>query len=521
MEVKAHAKRTKRAILHRLAESDHSSCVRLYKCIHASFPCEDPEELLGYLESIKSLQGTIVPDDEWRGSLSVFCLEVTRSLHQIVRNIVLHQLIKINFHRQYWMDSLSTSAFVRSAQFIGTQYPKVSWEVQTRIGNLRKLEKDYVEWIGNLHLSLNKMSKIRHFEDEIKPFKVYVDELYRTITSKQPNPTADPNEIVNILEESIKSLPEFKLWFAERLEPLGMPSYSRRNWLKYFIGFGSIIGVMVISGVQHNPAKKFLNKVVDSLKLVVEERVLEPTTEIWNSMFERHEELDYAKQNLDRDRMQLSQLLEDFGIPKENAKQLDLTIVNEKWDEHMKRPVLHLPALRTELYIQVEKMKVDIQGIILAVQQILKANDINLQLMGVIPIAMATLYGVKSLFSWCSNHLNYRQGHSKRRVYRRVKNKLRKMECLLIRYTDNEQKSTASDTISKDTQTKMTQRELGRLIFLLHQIRQDIPYLPHNSRTIMTEDIDILESLEYDEWQKVLHLMFMYRNHQWLQCEGF
>jgi len=506
MEGQARIKRTTKTILKSLLESDQPSSETVHEAIK-SLPCDDPKELLELIGNVTNLNGTVNSDDEWLCNLSLFGLEVTKSLHQIVLSTLLNELNQINIHKKYWKSTLSTPWCLRYVQFVGTEYPKVQQDVKERINGLIDYEKDLVEWVGDLHTSLNKLSRIRRFDDGIKKFAVFVEGIGKLITNEDIKPIGDPNQLLNVLKQAIGRLPEFEDWFKTQLEPHSMPHHFRRNWLKYFIGLGSLIGAAVIVFPGNKFVKQHTSQTVGCLNTIVEEKIIEPCQEIWMSIFDTQEDLDVSKKLLQQNRLRVVKLLENYGTSPEMAEKLDLTDVMTSYDNNIKSPVINAGELTTEIYIQVQKMKLDTETIMLNVQQVLKANDINLRLMGLIPFVMTTCFGIKALLVWVTDQFGGRLLLSEAKIFRGVKSKLQKVEYLLIRHLGYENNS-------RNMHSTMSKRELGRLIFLLHQIRIEIPSLPESSRDLLAEDMKILESLNYNEWQKLFTIMSMYKNHK-------
>eukprot|EP00475_Leptophrys_vorax_P026970 TRINITY_DN38396_c0_g1_i1.p1 TRINITY_DN38396_c0_g1~~TRINITY_DN38396_c0_g1_i1.p1 ORF type:complete len:800 (+),score=134.60 TRINITY_DN38396_c0_g1_i1:39-2438(+) len=202
--------------------------------------------------------------------------------------------------------------------------------------------------------------------------------------------------------------------------PFRRPSHFRRYWLFYTVGFIGA-GAFTYNLVYGTPGfwSWLLNTIRDSLVEFYKEHVSVPLNNIFQRLFFRRNksQFDKARKDLRESRESLERMLLKYGqqdlqtnpelakllLPenaqerrryeaqlKERSSRGDMSIVMKRYESEVSQPLW--TTVRGELIsgvlIQLQKLKVDTEATIVELDMLIDENDLNLQVLAIVPALM-------------------------------------------------------------------------------------------------------------------------------------
>lgn len=297
----------------------------------------------------------------------------------------------------------------------------------------------------------------------------------------------------------------------EMHDPVRMPSHWFRRWPHYLAG--AALCLLFYKQVFQRRAT-ILAAAKDGWETVtafVRKRVVEPMRDIYATI--RYDDSKVgimSAQSLAADTESLKRMVEDFladhgGVPASQDLSVvltaveagDITVVMREYESGIRKPISGLlfgSVLRTIL-IQVQKQKVDVDRAMTALDQIMRSNELNFQLIAAIPallIVGALGYEARKFFA--------RTNDTSRTIaiYADLRSALRRVEIMLH---DN-------DCLSL--------LEQGALVVLVHNLWVRSRGLSVSLRRRFEEDLRLLLNAKHGIARKMATLRRMYRQYSFL-----
>jgi nuclear-control-of-ATPase protein 2 len=312
---------------------------------------------------------------------------------------------------------------------------------------------------------------------------------------------ATPELLLNVLLDTLEYLPKFEITVLEYLQRWRSPGHLQRNWFWYTLG----------STVASYSCIKFLNNRQQIMANMQEargimsnftyEHVLEPVMKIYHHVFKtlKNRQIETTSQQLGASRLHLSNMLRAYGMEHQDftAKEVesmaargDMSIVMKRYEEEVQKPLRSIGSggIVQALLIQIQKLKVDTETTMLAVDQLIEANEINFELAATIPALLVVFPVLNALYQfWRSKKIPMFE----QKAFYQLRLLLRKIDKVLTNYSNNQTGGSLSAT--------------GAGYILLHSARIDSlsrgiingPELRH-----LREDLADLNSPAYTVAQK-------------------
>jgi hypothetical protein len=493
-------------------------------------------------------KSTQISRQDWQRAQALFCLEALTALHRDVVQLLLDILMDIEAHIAYWRSKRSSGL-----QLYLQKGPEHWWETRPRavlatglkpwfsyiafkqrteideiLSNLIELQEKFLDKIGELYRAIQFMSNLDSLErsiDEFEHLGLSLAAFLRFVPEPQAAPTGDSNQFLQLLHGMVDDVPDFRVKVNVHLRPLQKPSHLRRYWLTYVVGF---VAVGLAGRYLYERRETVLRWVAESrhsLALFFDERVVQPIVSIYQYVFRTltSRQTSATEQTLADSRRHLAAMLRDYGevyanelasvegvtveefrraLP-QRAAQGDMGIVMNKYRKDVERPVRQ--ALSGELVrgmlLQVQKVKVDSEATILALNQVLDSNAINFQLMALVPAVFATsatVYGVH----WFV--IGRRRRARAQAAFSAMRECLRNVENIFIR-TYSSQPSNL---------------DIGRLLQQLYRLdRAGVGVLSQTQRLLLHDDVQQLQAFDLRPEQKLLIVSRMYRTYPFLSAD--
>jgi nuclear-control-of-ATPase protein 2 len=130
----------------------------------------------------------------------------------------------------------------------------------------------------------------------------------------------------------------------------------------------------------------------------------------------------------------------------------------------------------------------------MAMDQVLKANEINFAFMAFIPAAVLFSFGLLSIKRYVFKE------KSRKELHRRMRAQIRRVEALLISNYD---------------QNGLDDKNTGLLLLYLQKLTDLVKHVPLKERQTLAQDIKQLASLDFNIKQKQLIIERMFRSYSW------
>eukprot|EP00823_Brevimastigomonas_motovehiculus_P002914 TRINITY_DN1734_c0_g1_i2.p1 TRINITY_DN1734_c0_g1~~TRINITY_DN1734_c0_g1_i2.p1 ORF type:complete len:375 (+),score=58.50 TRINITY_DN1734_c0_g1_i2:168-1292(+) len=258
---------TKKGILSLLErEFQDNSCQQLAKLIR-KLPSSDTNFLFDAIKQTQSLKPTSneIKEDDWKRAISLFGLEVTKSILKLVMQVLIRELGQLSVHVRHWKASIKApvSHFVQNMRWdwISERPANLGWkptswiaylahihrlDVNDKLNRLAQCEETFSAQLGHLHTWSTYMESIPSFRQEVRQFIQLAQKLYEFVSGvEHTDNSQDPSKLLITLSDTLVALPSFEAWFSNQSEPLHKPSHIRRHCLLYATG---AVGLSVLSG---------------------------------------------------------------------------------------------------------------------------------------------------------------------------------------------------------------------------------------------------------------------------------
>jgi len=299
------------------------------------------------------------------------------------------------------------------------------------------------------------------------------------------------------------------------------------RYIKYWpeITCGVVFGVGLISVAMYRKADAydFLSRVLLSWNEFYVEHVKKPLAALVDEiLFDHTLQVSDSEAMIDA-KLSLGRMLEDYVRdvdPNADAatlasirESMDVSILSQQYEAELKKPIASLVSgdLVRMLLIQMQFMKKELLVVMTALDELIRENQFNLELMATVPAFIVTwsvyqvgVYTVRALMGTKS---------TKPYVFKHVRLLLRDVEQLLnLNFIP-----TANDF----QKTGMREVTLGRLVLLIHQLEralfQNLDFFDRHERKRLAEDVSEISSDQLSVQQKLHTIDRMYRSYTFLQ----
>eukprot|EP00455_Lapot_gusevi_P054432 TRINITY_DN8725_c0_g2_i6.p1 TRINITY_DN8725_c0_g2~~TRINITY_DN8725_c0_g2_i6.p1 ORF type:complete len:532 (+),score=127.61 TRINITY_DN8725_c0_g2_i6:55-1650(+) len=526
---------TKDEVLGRLCESEDLS---LYLSLLAIQRETRPHKLASLASDISLEISNSEPLPQIPEGLDLANLELCLKAHQLIISTLLHHLQKVKGHIAHWknlLDShfrffleagplhwLSLSRQVFAPAGSDTKLPLSSRvratqrrQLVDKIQRLQQLESTSVEQVAILYEKSSQLKKISQVEQSFGPCVAASVALYGFMFDKAYEEEVETAEdLLNLLVMILHEVVAFKKRVNEVLSPLKKPSHFRRNWHWYTLG--AVATTVLATKIYRNrdALSQWASETGLAMYNFFTEHVTMPIMRIYSHVFQtfRDRAVGTSIQQLDASKETLSRMLLDFARTHPDpsfsqrqietlARQGDIAYVMKNYEAQIQKPLKGLMAgdLVQALLIQIQKLKIDTEGAMVSLDQLLQANEINFELLAIVPGLLIGFPLVSSVY----NFIFYRQVPlSQQLSARHLRLLVRMVDSLLINCY-HQHHLTLSQTGFLLLHTEMMLNE-GKLV--LH--RDDFE--------LLVEDVEEIRDMSLTVVQKKLIVDRMFKTHRFL-----
>ncbi|PRP86275.1 hypothetical protein PROFUN_05416 [Planoprotostelium fungivorum] len=322
-------------------------------------------------------------------------------------------------------------------------------------------------------------------------------------------------KIAQLLRSNLDRLSDFEEEVMSVLSEYGRPSNLSRNWLRYTITVTTVLASLKYLYARQENISNWFNEIYLSVNHFFHRYLEEPLLHIWKTI--RYEGKDYAVINpkaLDEDVNSLGRMVVDFAKKsgqsltaeqisaiRESAKTGDIGTILTTYEKDIQGPIRGalFGDLIQLILIQVQKTRVDAERGLAAVDQLLKANELNFEALGVIPAVAFSYLTVRFAYRTVLGTLDYKQ------IRNYIRDEMRSVDRLL------------NLSLPEHGKANMTLREQGRLLISIDKLKYYAQKsLSSRQRVNFLEDLHDLGSSQQGAKRKQNTVNRMYRNYNFL-----
>ncbi|GAX20381.1 hypothetical protein FisN_9Hh094 [Fistulifera solaris] len=290
-----------------------------------------------------------------------------------------------------------------------------------------------------------------------------------------------------------------------RLEVLKPPGWFSRNW--YLVATSvPLFGSMAIWLVRNDRGRTLFRSLKHSMSSFFKERLKDPIVAIFSEVWKGRDSFSDAKartETIEVLKKMIRSWLDDY-YPEMSKKQrqrmadaMDVSLIENKKEESMKTFYEINNVIRMS-FIEMQYMKKEMMNALQAMDEMMSANDININIAAITPAAILA-YGGSRIFKYLL-YAVLKLGRSREEIFGSFRKILTDIERLLV-MRDN-QPTTYSGTV-KPGQTQLGPDDLGMLMLLIHECRTLMWQNPRRFSLYMVSVSEDLAELAGERGKKI------------------
>ncbi|CAF3833915.1 unnamed protein product [Rotaria sp. Silwood1] len=535
---------------------------RLSSCLTNKLPIYETkltrEQLLNSLKFIQELNIISTNNDLYYRALTNYLLLLSIHTHKLVCGIFLDHIYQLKQHLQYWKHDEPTHIGLFDQIKTTFWYDKDRDDIRTieKIKFLNKQEHNLSYIIGHLTYTITNLEQQEQINIDL--IMNSTNELYKILfdhtTSINYNSHSDLSDVIEAYNQILNSFEEFKLRWIDTIHLYYRPTHIKR-YLPYYICF-SAIGFYTLYKIYTNKQQiiNYIYSSYDSLKFFINEHLIVPLKTIYTSTFESRSSqtaFENSQINYINSKKILEEMLEEYGRQhagtlaqinntsideflstlNERAKNEDMNVVMKNYQQELNRPIISAllgdlikgidlildqhPLKCLGILIQVQKVKVDGEGLVIQINQLMKQNQINFSLLATIPAILLITFLTISTKNIIANRVIRQRRYDLSTLRQQIIRQLREIEHVLIlnsetpALTMNDYELIVTEKDHNENgnhQIQMTYLTCGRFLSLLYELKYFANQL--KSKRIFSkefnEDINLLTYTQLSVQQKLL-----------------
>jgi hypothetical protein len=324
------------------------------------------------------------------------------------------------------------------------------------------------------------------------------------------------NEVTKLLDVMEDAM-EIQRW--RRLDRLRPPSWLRRNW--YMVAALVPTCSMFFSQVvRKGYTKGLVQGIIRSVSSFVKERLRDPIRAIFNELLKGRENFSDSKaraEAVETLKKMIESWLEDYHphmSPEERramAEAMDVTMVEKTKEESMKTFYEINNVIRMS-FIEMQYMKKEMMNALNAMDEMMSANDINMNLAAITPVFLVSYFSTR-IFKFMYYAL-LKLGKSREETFASFRDILTDIDRLLV-MRDNPPPPpghSESELASHVAPCVLGRDDLGMLMLLIHECRTIMWRDRHRFQpkviANVSEDLDEIAGERGTSWLPVFYVDF-------------
>jgi hypothetical protein len=508
-------------------------------------------QLLSSIKLIQEIEINSKTNDLYRRGLANYLLLLSIHTHKLVCGIFLDHIYHLKRHLNYWKHDEQVQFNIIDQLKTTFWFDKDRDDIRTieKVKFLNIQQEFLSNIIGRLVYTITNLEQQEQLNLDL--IMNYTNELYKILfdsTSVNYNSHSDLSDVIELYSQILNSFDEFKLRWNEKIYLYYRPTHLKR-YFPYYICF-TAIGFYTLFKIYANK-KDIINYIYssyDSLKFFINEHLIVPLKTIYTSTFESHASenaFENSQLNYINSKKILEEMLEEYGRQHANslaeinninlneflstlnqrAINEDMNIVMKYYQQELNTPIKSalLGDLIKGILIQVQKVKVDGEGLVIQIDQLMKQNQINFSLLATIPAILLITFLTITTKNIVSNRIIKRRKFDLSTIRQQIIRKLREIEHVLIFNSETPTLMINNQqliVIEKDNHENgdMTYLTFGHLLSLIYELQYFTNQI-QSKRMLSKEfndDINLLTYTQLTVKQKLLIIQQISRSYSFL-----
>ena len=511
------------------------------------------EQLLTSIKSITDLEITPTTHELYRRSLANYLLLLSIHTHKLVCTISLEHITQLRCDLHYWKDNqFRQGTFIEQIKIIfWLDRDRDDIRTSEKIKFLDNQEELLANTIGHLAYTITNFEQQEQIN--LDSIMQNTNELYKILfngASVDYNAQSDLSDVLELYSQMLNSFDDFKSHWDNNIQLYHRPTHLKRYFPFYVCG--GVVTLYTIYRIYSNRTHivESISSSYDSFKFFVNEHLIVPLKTIYASTFESRSSaaaFENSQMNYTHSKKILEEMLEEFGrehadnlaqIEHLNAEEFlqtvteratneDMNLVMKYYQQEMNSPIRSalFGDLIKGILIQVQKVKVDGEGLIIQIDQLMRQNEINFSLLATIPAILLITFISISTKNVITNRLIKRRTFDLSTLRQQIIRKFRQIEHVLIFNSEypslmiNQQDFLIIEKENNDIQNrKMTPKTFGYFLSFLYELKLYTNQL--KSKRMLSEefnaDINFLTYPQLTAKQKLLLIQQMSHSYAFL-----
>lgn len=493
----------------------------------------------------------------YRRTLANYLLLLSIHTHKLVCKIFLEHIYNIRPHLNYWKVNQLGQGNIFEQIRTTFWFDRDRDDIRTseKIKFFTNQEDSLARTIGHLAFSIMDLEQQEQINlDSIMQHTNALHDLLFDGIVVNYNSQSDLSDVLELYSQMLNTFDEFENQWQSQVQPYHRPTHLKRYYPYYLCG--TVVTFLTIYKIYSN-RERIMNSILssyDSLKFFAHEHLIIPLKTIYSSTFESRSSataFENSQMNYTNSKKILEEMLEQFGrehaetlaqidnLPpdeflqnlKQRAGNEDMNLVMKYYQQEMNSPIrsAFFGDLIKGILIQVQKVKVDGEGLVIQIDQLMRQNEINFSLLATIPvILLATLISITTK-NIIANRLIKQRKYDLSTIRLQIIRKLRQVEHVLIFNSEhpslmiNHQELIVNEKQTDEQhQRKMTPITYGYFLSFLYELKHYTNQV--NSVRMLSkelnEDINFLSYPQLTVNQKLLIIQQISHSYSFLVHAG-
>jgi nuclear-control-of-ATPase protein 2 len=322
-------------------------------------------------------------------------------------------------------------------------------------------------------------------------------------------------DLADKLDQYIHQATEYHVEHTQEvLYAYRMPGHFARHWVKY--AAGSIAAIFTARYIyQHsNEVSLWISTTTDAATRFYHNNVEKPLLNMYSVIrYDTHQQL-LDPVSLDSSVHSLQNMMTDYAMehyrlsPEQidhvrvQAQRGDLSLIMKEYEHEIKRPIRNVMFgdMARLMLVQLQKQKVDLERTLIAMDRLLRSNEINFELIALIPAVLVTLVMAYNVLTF--------QRVQDRQLFSHMQTLLLAIEKIL----------NANNTRTREA---LSDESHGLVYLHTYRLRQLMQHKHHllnvdAERYDFYDDLDEVDSEDLEIQQRLSTVQRMFRHYQFL-----
>lgn len=343
------------------------------------------------LTNLSKLYENIENKDKYKNVLIIFMIHISCIFARNMVEILIYLSFNIEPHIKFWEKQYKLNNKYNKYNLYNNLSKIYTLSISSRRARVfKKLLNDIYIQIGHIQwwfwglIKLKKDNKIKNIDNILQ----FIQEMNDLFGDK--NDTDANNNILLSMTKTITYSDSFVIKMQKEIKKWGMPSHWRQNYKIYSFYTISILFTSIFSYYNLPKMKLMTNNTISIIKNFFIEHFYEPIDEILTDIFyfNSNKKTEY-EESYKIEKETLLDMISRFDKKHFNKinKNGDMTLIMEQYKKDIESPISSATngSLLTNIFIQIQKMKVEISKLLIDVDNIMDSNKINMEILATIP----------------------------------------------------------------------------------------------------------------------------------------